>query len=110
MPQRDQTISAESVRWALSGLFRPLADVTARVYVAVEWADPPFKAGYMVQCGNNHVDVAPATTTDADMRCRINVATLFARSSGQQALAEVLARGDVQVEGREDLIARLHAY
>lgn len=108
-PQLDQTISSESVRWALSVLFRALADHKAQVYVTVEWADPSFSAGYTVQSGNERVEVAPAATTAADLRCRMDVTTLFAVSSGQRTLGEALAQDLIVVEGRADLIARLHA-
>lgn len=106
-PQPDQTISTESVRWALGGIFQPLAGQAVQLFVAVEWADPPFSAGYTVACAPATVVVAPATTATADLRCRMDVTTLFAVASGQQALADALAQGSVQAEGRDDLLALL---
>lgn len=106
-PQGDQTVSTESVRWALANLFRPLADLSAQIAVAVEWNDPPFSARYGVQSGNQHVEVAPATTDAADLRCHMDVTTLFAVSSGQRSLADAVAQGQIAIEGRDDLIAQL---
>ena len=108
-PQPDQTISTESVRWALSGLFHPLVGLPVAVYVAVEWDDPPFTAAYTVQCNNERLVVAPAAATDADLCCRMHVTTLFAVSSGQRNIAEALAQGDIVAEGRNELLAQLRA-
>lgn len=108
-PQPDQTISTESVRWALASIFRPMVGQDAQVFVAVEWADPPFTAAYIVECASDHVEVAPASTASADLHCRMDVTTLFAVASGQRPLADALAQGEVQAEGREDLIAQLSA-
>ena len=108
-PQLDQTVSNDSVRWALTAIFRSLLADDVQVYVAVEWADPPFSAGYNVQCGKDGVVVTPATTTAADLRCRMDVATLFAISSGQRTMADALAQGAVEAEGPDDLLARLRA-
>jgi DNA-binding HxlR family transcriptional regulator len=107
-PQPEQTISTESVRWALAGVFRSLVGQTVNVFVAVKWSDPPFSAGYSVQCGEERVVAAPANTNEADLRCQMDVATLFAIASGQRTLADALAQGMVLAEGRTDLLAHLH--
>jgi DNA-binding HxlR family transcriptional regulator len=106
-PQLDQTVSGDSVRWALTAIFRSLLTDDEQVYVAVEWAGPPFSTGYSVQCGNDGVVVTPTTPSADDLRCRMDVATLFAISSGQRTMADALAHGSVQAEGRADLLARL---
>lgn len=106
-PQSNQTVSTESVRWALGGMFRPLVGQVVQMYVAVEWAEPPFSAAYLVQSDHDRVTVAPATTDVADLRCRMDVATLFAIASGQQTLVDALREGAVQAEGRVDLLVQL---
>jgi DNA-binding HxlR family transcriptional regulator len=108
-PQPEQTVSSESVRLALANLLRPLAATPAEVYVAVVWNEPPFSASYTARCGNGQVEVAPATTTAAALRLELDVATLFAVSSGQRLLDDAFVQGDIAVDGADSLVARLRA-
>lgn len=107
VPQAEETISGESVRWALSHVLQPLAGRPITVLIVVTWDEPPFEAAYTADCVGQRIAIEAGEADGAGLSIRLDVATLFAVSSGQRTLAAALAEGAVSVEGRDDLWAAL---
>jgi DNA-binding HxlR family transcriptional regulator len=106
-PGEGQTVSSESVRWALGHIFHPLAGLPVQAVVVVTWDEPPFNGEYAVDCREQRVRVEPGSADAPDLRLQLDVATLFALSSGQRSIAAALAEGSLIIEGPEELVTRL---
>lgn len=106
-PRPGQHVSEESVMLALWAVFEPLAAPGVREAYEVRFGEASFEGVFGVGLYDGAVRVSRGAPENPDAVARARIAALFALSSGQESLREVVDRGAFRFEGDAAIVERL---